>query len=164
MKKLETFEDLIQLQVQDLYSAERQFADAQPDMAEAATDSDLRDALEQHAEVTRGQIERLEAVARQLGVETGGKVSAAAKGLIEDGVELVKTGGDPAVVDAALIAAQQRIEHYEIAGYGTLRALAKRIGNGKATRLLEETLAQERGADLLLTELAEGSVNKEAAS
>ncbi|CAN5834460.1 ferritin-like domain-containing protein [soil metagenome] len=162
--KLETFEDLIAHQVKDLYSAEKQFAAAQPAMAEIATDPDLRDALETHVETTHLQIERLKTIAGELGVATGGVTCAAAKGLVEEGMELLETDGDPAVLDAALIAAAQRIEHYEIAGYGTLRALARRLGRTKAVRLIDETLAEERGADVLLTELAESSVNREAAS
>jgi ferritin-like metal-binding protein YciE len=162
--KLETFEDLIRHQVQDLYSAEQQFAAAQPLMAEAASDPELEDALEAHVEVTRQQIARLEEVARELGVVPDGHECAAAKGLVEEGQEVIKGEGDPMVRDAALIAAAQRVEHYEIAGYGTLKALAKRIGNEKAAKLLDETLAEERGADLQLTEIAEGWVNQEAAS
>lgn len=162
--KLDTFEDLIAHQVKDLYSAEKQFAAAQPAMAGVASDTDLRDALETHVETTVRQIDRLEAIARELGVTTGGVVCVAAKGLVEEGKELLDADGDPAVVDAALIAAAQRIEHYEIAGYGTLRALARRLGRSKAVRLIDETLAEERGADVLLTELAESSINPEAAS
>lgn len=162
--KLETFEDLIRHQVQDLYSAEQQFAAAQPQMAEAASDPELEDALEAHVEVTRQQIRRLEEVARELGVAPEGHECVAAKGLVEEGEEIIKGDGDPMVRDAALIAAAQRVEHYEIAGYGTLKALARRIGNDKAAKLLDETLAEERGADLQLTEIAEGWINKEAAS
>lgn len=161
---LNSFEDLIAEQLQDLYSAERQFAEAQPKMAAAAASEDLKDALEGHVEVTRGQIERLEQVAKLLGVDLQGKTCEAAKGLVREGQDVVRQDGDPFVKDAAIIAAAQRIEHYEIAGYGTARALAKQLGNREAQRLLEETLAEERGADLLLTELAEGSINKEAAS
>jgi ferritin-like metal-binding protein YciE len=150
--------------VQDLYSAEQQFLAAMPTMAEAAGDAELQDALEGHVEVTRMQIERLEEIARHLGVEPEGHDCAAAEGLVEEGLEVARNDGDPVVRDAAIIAAAQRIEHYEIAGYGTLRALAQRIGNTQAASLADETLAEERGADFQLTEIAEGWINEEAAS
>ncbi len=162
--KLDTFEDLIRHQVQELYAAEKQFAQAQPMMAEATTDPDLRDALEQHVDITRGQIERLERVAQMLGVSHTGGNSATAKALVDEGVRISGIDADPAVRDAALIAAAQRIEHFEIAGYGTLRALAKRVGQNQAARLVEETLAEERGVDMMLTEMAEGWINKRAAN
>ncbi len=162
--QLQTFHDLIRHQVQDLYSAEEQFAAAQPAMVAAAADPDLAAALEGHLDVTREQIARLERVAAEFCVRPQGHRCAAAKGLVEEGHEIVTVEADPMVRDAALIAAAQRIEHYEIAGYGTLKALARRIGNDTAVRLLEETLAEERGADLLLSEIAEGWVNREAAS
>jgi ferritin-like metal-binding protein YciE len=162
--KLETFQDLITHQVQDLYSAEQQFAEALPAMADAASDEELQNALETHVNVTRKQIDRLEKVAKELGVKPGGHDCAAAEGLVEEGREVIEMDGDPMVRDAAIIAAAQRMEHYEIAGYGTLKALAQRIKNKNAARLLDETLEEERGADMLLTEIAEGWVNEEAAS
>jgi ferritin-like metal-binding protein YciE len=162
--QLDSFEDLIQHQVQDLFSAEQQFAEAMPELSEAATHPDLAAALETHLDVTHEQIERLRRIARALGVREQGDECAAARGLVEEAREVVETDGDAMVKDAALIAAAQRIEHYEIAGYGTLKALAKRIGNTEAARLADESLAEERGADLQLTEIAEDQVNKEAAS
>lgn len=164
MSKLASFDDLIQTEVQDLYSAEQQFLEALPSVAEAITDDELRDAIEQHATVTQRQIERLEEIARLLGVTLDGEKCIAAEALIEEGRKLMQAGGDPMVLDAALIGAAQRMEHYEIAGYGTLAALANRIGNSAAARLATETLAEERGADELLTEIAERSVNDAAAS
>lgn len=164
MSKLASFDDLIQTEVQDLYSAEQQFLEALPSVAEAITDDELRDAIEQHATVTQQQIERLEEIARLLGVTLDGEKCIAAEALIEEGRKLMQAGGDPMVLDAALIGAAQRMEHYEIAGYGTLAALANRIGNSAAARLAAETLAEERGADELLTEIAERSVNDAAAS
>jgi ferritin-like metal-binding protein YciE len=162
--RLDSFDDLIRQQLQDLYSAEKQFAAAQPAMAEAASDLDLRDALEQHVEVTLVQLDRLERVAKELGVSHSGGRSVTAKAMLEEGAAIAAIDADPVVRDAALIAAAQRIEHFEIAAYGTLRALAKRVGNDKATRMLEETLAEERGADFMLTEMAEGWINRAAAS
>lgn len=164
MSKLASFDDLIQTEVQDLYSAEQQFLEALPSVAEAISDDELRDAIEQHATVTQQQIERLEEIARLLGVTLDGEKCIAAEALIEEGRKLMQAGGDPMVLDAALIGAAQRMEHYEIAGYGTLAALANRIGNSAAARLAAETLAEERGADELLTEIAERSVNDAAAS
>src|SRR5690606_10042314 len=164
MSKLASFDDLIQTEVQDLYSAEQQFLEALPSVAEAISDDELRDAIEQHATVTQRQIERLEEIARLLGVTLDGEKCIAAEALIEEGRKLMQAGGDPMVLDAALIGAAQRMEHYEIAGYGTLAALANRIGNSAAARLAAETLAEERGADELLTEIAERSVNDAAAS
>jgi ferritin-like metal-binding protein YciE len=162
--KLETFQDLIEHQVQDLYSAEKQFAKALPNMAEAATDEELQGAFDTHLDVTKKQIDRLEQVAKALNVKPGGHTCAAAEGLVEEGQEVIEMEGDPMVRDAALIAAAQRIEHYEIAGYGTLKALAQRVRNDRAVKLLDETLAEERGADVQLTEIAEGWINEEAAS
>lgn len=162
--RLDSFDDLIQHQVQDLYSAEHQFAEAMPEMIEAATDADVVDALEGHLEVTHEQIDRLRQIARALGVEPEGDDCAGARGLVEEAREVVSSDGDPMVKDAALIAGAQRIEHYEIAGYGTLKALAERIGNAEAARLADETLAEERGADLQLTEIAEDHVNQQAAT
>lgn len=161
---LNSFDDLIKEQLQDLYSAEKQFAEAQPAMAEAASDPALRDALEQHVQVTKEQIERLEKIAKELGFSASGKTCVAAKGLVEEGKEIVEKGGDPMVVDAALIAAAQRIEHYEIAGYGTLRAHVKRLGKQHVEQLLEQTLEEERGVDVLLTDMAERFINKQAAA
>ncbi len=164
MSKLASFEDLIKHEVQDMYSAEQQFAQALPKVAEAATSPELRDALEQHVTVTEGQIRRLEKIAEALGVDPNGEKCIGAEALIEEGNKIIQAGGDPMVLDAGIIGAAQKMEHYEIAGYGTLAALANRIGNKEAARLAAETLEEEKGADMLLTEIAERSVNEAAAS
>lgn len=163
MSKLETFEDLLESQVQDMHSAEKQFAQALPKVAEAASDPKLREAIERHAEVTRQHVERVEEIGKELGVRTNGKTCHAAEGLVKEGKEILKMDGDPDVIDAALIGAAQRMEHYEIAAYGTLAALARRVGNDAAARLAEKTLSEEREADQMLTQIAESSVNRAAA-
>jgi ferritin-like metal-binding protein YciE len=161
---LNTFEDLFMHKLRVLYSAETQFAEAQPKLAEAASDEELRAALEGHVKVTQGQLERLEQIAATLGVELEGETCDAAKGLIAESRKILREDGDPLVKDAGLLAAAQGIEHYEIAGYGTASAYARRLGYTDVERLLQQTLAEERGADTHLNELAEASVNKQAAS
>ena len=161
--KLDSFNDLMESKLKDLYSAEQEFAAAQPAMAEAASDDELRAALEGHVAVTQGQLERLGEVAGLLGVSLEGERCEAALGLVKEGQKVLKVPGDPFVKDAALLAAAQAIEHFEIAGYGTASAYARRLGRADVEALLEQTLAEERGADLLLTEVAEASVNPQAA-
>ena len=162
--KLDTFQDLIQHQIQDLYSAEKQFAAALPKMAASTRDEELQSAFETHLGVTKKQIDRLEQVAEAFGVKPGGHTCAAAEGLVEEGQDVIDMDGDPMVLDAALIAAAQRIEHDEIAGYVTLKALAQRVKSDRAAKPLDETLAEERGADVQLTEIAEGLIDEEVAS
>lgn len=161
---LNSFEDLIIMKLKDLYSAEQQFAQAQPQMVEATSDEELRTALEGHIAVTKEQIERLEQIADILGVTLEGEVCDAAAGLIKEGQKIMQEEGDPFVKDAALLAAAQAIEHYEIAGYGTASAYARRLKQQDINTLLQQTLAEERGADTLLTEVAETSINKQAVS
>lgn len=163
MGQLAKFDDLLKAEVQDLYSAEQQFFKALPKVAKAASNAKLKQALEKHLEVTQKQIERLEEIAMELGVKLNGKKCLAAEALIKEGEELIKEGGDPAVLDAGIIGAAQRMEHYEIAGYGTLAALAKRVGNKKAAEMAARTLKEEHDADESLTRIAERSVNEEAA-
>lgn len=161
--KLDSFNDLMEGKLKDLYSAEQQFAAAQPAMVEVASDDELRAALEGHFAVTQRQLERLGEIAGLLGVSLEGERCEAALGLVKEGQKILKEEGDPFVKDAALLAAAQAIEHYEIAGYGTASAYARRIGRADVEALLQRTLAEERGADLLLSEVAEASVNKQAA-
>ncbi len=164
MAKLATYDDLLKSQIQDLYSAEKQFVAALPKMAEASSSSDLRAAFEEHEKVTHDHITRLEKMADALGFKPNGKTCAAAKGLVEEGQDVIDATGDPHVIDAALIAAAQRMEHYEIAAYGTLSSLVKQVGNKDAMKLSDETLAEEHKANKLLSKIAEGSVNEEAAN
>ncbi len=163
MSQLSNFEDLLKEEVQDLYSAEKQFHEALPKVAKAASNTKLRQALEKHVDVTAKQIERLEKIAEELGVKLNGKKCIGAEALIKEGEDLIKSGGDADVLDAGIIGAAQRMEHYEIAGYGTLAALAKRVGNKKAAELAAKTLEEERHADEQLTQIAERSVNEAAA-
>jgi len=161
---LDTFSDLFTQKLRKLYDAENQFAENQPKLAEAAADEELRVALEGHVEVTKVQLERLVQIGDMLGVTLEGETCGAAQALVKEGQEIVKADGDPFVKDAALVAAAQAIEHYEIAGYGTASAYARRLGYGDIDKLLQQTLAEERGADTLLTDIAETSINAQAAS
>lgn len=161
---LDSFEDLFIQKLRKLYDAETQFASDQPKLAEAAGDEELRAALEGHVEVTKGQIERLVQIGNMLGVTLEGETCEAAKALVKEAREIVKADGDPFIKDAALLSAAQATEHYEIAGYGTASAYARRLGYGDIDKLLQQTLAEERGADTLLTEIAETSINAQAAS
>jgi ferritin-like metal-binding protein YciE len=162
--KLNTLEDLLLHELKDLYSAENQLLKALPKMAKAADHEDLRAAFEEHLEQTEGQVDRLDQIAELLGKKLTGHTCKAMKGLIEEGSELISEDAHPAVKDAGLIGAAQRVEHYEIAGYGTARTLAEHLGHDEIVELLEETLAEEKETDVKLTELAESSINVDAAN
>jgi ferritin-like metal-binding protein YciE len=163
MPKIRTFEDLFVNELKDLYNAEQQLTRALPRMAKAASTPQLRKALEDHLEVTREQVRRLEQVFEEIGAPAKGKTCQAMKGLIEEGQELVKEGLESEVLDAGIIGAAQRVEHYEIAGYGTARTMAETLGHRKAVKLLEQTLKEEKAADEKLTRIAESIVNVRAA-
>jgi ferritin-like metal-binding protein YciE len=158
--QLQSLNDLFVEQLQDLYSAEMQLVEALPKMAAAASHDELKQAFEHHLEETRGHVERLREVFGQLGQSPGGETCEAMKGLIAEGEEAVQAQGDPAVKDAALIAAAQRVEHYEIAGYGTVRTFADQLDLGDAKDLLDQTLDEESTADKLLTKIATGGMLK----
>jgi len=162
MSELTSLHDLFVEQLQDLYDAEQQLTKALPKMAKAAHSSDLQQAFQHHLEETERQVERLEHVFEEIGEEAKAKSCKAMKGLIAEGDEVLKAKGSEEVRDAALIAAAQRVEHYEIAGYGTCRAFAQRLGFERAAELLQQTLDEEGAADHKLTEIAEQSVNAEA--
>ncbi|MCW1926525.1 ferritin-like domain-containing protein [Luteolibacter arcticus] len=155
MSKLPTLQSLLVQEVKDLYNAETQLVKALPKMAKAATDEGLRDGFKKHLEETKGHVERLEKVAEMLGVSPKGKVCKAMKGLVEEGGEAIEEEGDPAVKDLALIGAAQRVEHYEIAGYGAARALAEALSLENVVELLQATLDEEGATDHALTGLAE---------
>ena len=162
-----TFNSLRELylnELRDLYSAETQLIDALPKMADAATSPQLKAAFSNHLEETRLHAQRLERIFQTLGEKPSGETCAAMKGLISEGEDYVKAGGDDNVRDAGLIGAAQRVEHYEIAGYGTARALATRLGEAAAARVLQQTLDEEGAADKKLTQIAESQVNAEAAT
>jgi ferritin-like metal-binding protein YciE len=155
--------DLYVNELRDLYSAETQLIDALPKMAEAATSPDLKQAFSSHLHQTRIHAQRLEQILNARGEKATGETCAAMKGLISEGEDYVKAGGDDCVRDAGLIGAAQRVEHYEMAGYGTARALAIRLGESAAADTLGMTLEEEAAADKKLTSIAENQVNAEAA-
>jgi ferritin-like metal-binding protein YciE len=158
----QTLEDLMVDVMRDTYNAEKQLVKALPKMAKAASSEELRSAFEEHLEVTRGQVTRLEEAFKELGVAVRGKNCVAMEGLIEEGKELMEEDHDPEVLDAGLIAAAQKVEHYEIAAYGTLRAWAGMLGYTRAAELFQESLDEESEADETLSQLAMTSVNVEA--
>jgi ferritin-like metal-binding protein YciE len=160
----ETLQDVFIDQLKDLYSAENQIIKALPKMAKTASSPELKQAFEEHLEQTREQAGRLEQVMEIAGAKGKGKKCAGMEGLIEEGKEILEMKGEgtPAAIDAALIAAAQRVEHYEIAAYGTVCTWAKILGMRDALDLLKETLNEEEEADKRLTQIA-GTVNVEAA-
>ena len=161
--KFNTLHEVLTDYIRDLYNAETQLVKALPKMAKAASSPELKAAFEAHLEETERQVERLERVAEDLGIKPKGKTCHAMKGLIEEGQEVITNTGDPAAKDAALIGAAQKVEHYEIAGYGTARTFARVLGEETAARLLQETLDEEAAADEKLTAIAEAGLNQEAA-
>lgn len=161
-KKLETMDDLFLDQIKDLYDAEKRLVDALPKMAEAASSPELKNAFESHLTETRGQVERLERVFQTLGKDPSRETCDAMKGLISEGESIVNANGDAAIKDAALIAAAQRVEHYEMAGYGSARSFANQLGRSDVAQILQETLDEEGAADQKLTAIAEGGVNQQA--
>jgi len=163
MAKVSTMEELFIDELRDLYDAERQLTRALPKMADAAASGELREALEEHLEQTKGQVDRLEQIFSTLDEKPSGKKCAAMAGLIKEGDEMASDSEETPVRDAGLIAAAQKVEHYEIAGYGSARAHARLIGNEEAAKLLEETLQEEKEADEKLNNLAESMINEEAA-
>ncbi len=156
--QLNTLKDLYVEQLRDLYSAETQLLSALPKMAQAASSSGLKQAFQDHLTETQKQKQRLEQIFNELGTSPQGETCQAMQGLIEEGEELIQTNGDAKVKDAALIAAAQRVEHYEIAGYGTVRTFANELGFDKAKSLLQQTLDEEGNADKKLNALAEGGI------
>jgi ferritin-like metal-binding protein YciE len=161
---LQTLHDAFIGELRDVYDAEKQLIKALPKMAEAATALELREAFENHLEETRGQVERLEAVFASLDEKVQAKHCDGIEGIIEEGDATIAEDFEPMAMDACLIAAGQRAEHYEIAAYGTLVAWARSLGHAEAAQLLETTLNEEKLADEKLTALAEGSINDEAAA
>jgi ferritin-like metal-binding protein YciE len=161
---LDSLRDLYVNELRDLYNAENQLLKALPRMAKASSSPELKAAFTEHLEVTRGQVERLEQIFTGLGVSPKGKKCKAMEGLIEEGKETMQEDGEPSVRDAALIAAAQRVEHYEMAGYGCVRTFAKLLGFADAAKLLQQTLDEEGAADKKLTQLARSVINVKAES
>jgi ferritin-like metal-binding protein YciE len=162
--KFDNFEELFCHQIEDLYDAEKRLLEALPKMADASSSPQLKDAFRQHLKETQGQVNRLEQIFEKIGKTPQRETCEAMKGLIKEGQEMIDAKGDPEVKDAALVAAAQRVEHYEISGYGTARNFAQRLGHQDVAQLLQETLEEEKSADSILTNLAERSVNPKAAS
>lgn len=155
MSKLENLKDLLEHELQDLYSAEKQLTEALPKMAKSAKSSTLKAAFENHLKQTETHIERLETVASEIAIDIKGEECKAMKGLIREGSEMMKENADEAVHDAGLIAAAQRVEHYEIAGYGTIVRYLQMMKMTSAAKTLSKTLDEEKQTDLKLTEIAE---------
>jgi ferritin-like metal-binding protein YciE len=158
----ETLQDVYVEQLKDLYSAEQQILKALPKMAKAVTHADLRKAFQEHEVVTRTHVERLDSIFAQLGEKGTGHKCKGMEGLLAEGDELLEEHEQSEALDAALIAAAQRVEHYEIAAYGTLRTFARQLGREQDAQLLNETLQEEGQTDKKLTTLAESHINQDA--
>ena len=156
--KIDSLEDVLIHELNDLYSAEDQLVEALPLMAEAASSSELRNAFRQHLEETRDHRDRIQSIFGELGKRRTGVECEGMKALISEGEKIIKSRGDAAAKDAALIGAAQRVEHYEIAAYGTARTLAGELGLSEAENLLDQTLDEEAQADKLLTKIATGGM------
>jgi len=155
MSKLNTLEDLLIHEVKDLYSAETQLVKALPKMAKAATDPALKDGFKTHLEETKVHVERLQQVAEMLGASPRGVTCKAMKGLVEEGAEAIEEEAEASIKDLSLIAAAQKVEHYEISGYGSARALAEALGLDEVVDLLTATIEEESATDEKLTEASE---------
>jgi len=160
--KCANLEDLFLHQLRDAYHAEKQLVKALPKMAKSASSDELRSAFEQHLEETRRQVERLESVFEEINQKAKGTTCEAMEGLIEEGKEIIDMDGEDAVRDAGLIAAAQKVEHYEIATYGCLRTWAQQMGHNHVADLLNQTLNEEKATDEKLNALAEQAINQEA--
>lgn len=160
--KLDTIEKLYISELRDLYSAENQLLKALPKMAKAASSQELKDSFEKHLKQTKGHVDRLEQIFQQLNESPKGKTCHGMKGLIEEGSEILKEDGEDSVLDAGIIVAAQKVEHYEIASYGSVRTFANLLGKDDAAGLLQSTLDEESETNEILNRLAETVVNPEA--
>lgn len=160
--KMDTLKTLYLEELRDLYNAEQQLVKALPKMAKGASSEELQDAFQKHLEQTKTHVERLEEVFEDIGEKPKGKTCKAMKGLIEEGAEILSEDGDESVLDAGIIVAAQKVEHYEIAAYGSLRTFAQLLGKDRSADLLQETLDEESETNELLNKLAEDIVNPEA--
>ncbi len=161
-EKLVSLEDLLHHELRDLYSAETQLIEALPKMEEASTDSKLKQAFHHHLGETRAQHQRLEEIGRILNIDMDGEKCHAMAGLVKEGNEMIKSKSSPEVKDAGLIGAAQRVEHYEIAGYGTAKSFAQQLGLTQVAELLTSTENEEKKADEKLNSLAKGRINERA--
>jgi ferritin-like metal-binding protein YciE len=162
-EKFHCLEDLFHHELKDLYDAEHRMLEALPQMAEKASNPSLKQAFEHHLRQTEKHVDRLEAMFEHLGIDAERVKCDGMAGLVKEGSAVLSAEGDPDAIDAGLIAAAQKAEHYEIAGYGTVRTFARRLNNQYVAELCEQTLDEEKNTDQLLTEIAEGSVNPAAA-
>jgi ferritin-like metal-binding protein YciE len=161
--KLETLRDLYIEELKDIYSAEQQLLEALPKMATAAKSRDLKEAFKTHTQETKGQVKRLEQIFEKLGRKPTGKTCTGMRAIIGEGEKMMEDSEDPHVLDAGLIAGAQKVEHYEIASYGTVRTYAAELGENEACKLLQQTLDEEGQTDKKLTRLAVDHINLEAA-
>jgi ferritin-like metal-binding protein YciE len=159
--KMESLHELFVEELKDLYSAENQILKALPKMAKAASSKDLKKGFEEHLQQTKGHVERLEKIFKELDESPKGKKCKGMEGLITEGKELMEEDAEPEALDAGLIAAAQHVEHYEIAGYGCVRTYAQLLGRDRIAQLLQKTLDEEKQTDAKLTSLAE-VINVEA--
>jgi ferritin-like metal-binding protein YciE len=155
-----SLKDVLEEQLEDLHSAETQLVEALPKLARAAHHDELKHAFQEHLEETRGHVKRVEEALGELGISTPTEECKAMKGLIAEGEEIISKDGDPTAKDAALIGAAQRVEHYEIAAYGTAKQLAGDCGYDEIKDLMDQTLDEESNADKLLTKIATGGMFK----
>ena len=162
--KLDSLRKLYIEELRDLYSAENQLVKALPKMAKAASSKELQAAFTQHFEQTKTHVTRLETIFEGLNESPKGKTCKAMEGLVEEGDEMAKEKGEPEVIDAGLISSAQRVEHYEMAGYGSVRTYATLLKENAAAKLLQQTLDEEGETDKKLTALAESLINVEALS
>jgi ferritin-like metal-binding protein YciE len=160
---MDSLADLLEDELKDLYSAENQLIKALPKMAKKASSPTLKAAFTDHLKQTEGHVMRLEKIGKSLEIKLTGKKCAAMEGLVEEGKEIIEEDGEGAVIDAALIGAAQRVEHYEMAAYGTVRGIADQLGHADAVKLLQQTLDEEGAADKKLTKIAEDEVLAAAA-
>ncbi|WP_018477908.1 YciE/YciF ferroxidase family protein [Pontibacter roseus] len=160
--KLNNLNDLFIHELKDLYNAENQIMKALPLMAKEASSTDLKNAFEMHLRETEKQIERLDMVFEKLGQKATGEKCKAMEGIIKEAQDIMSENADPDVMDAALIASAQRVEHYEIAGYGTVCTFAKQLGHTEVLNLLHQTLEEEKSTDMKLTSIAESKINIKA--
>ena len=151
---LNSLKDLFIDELRDLYSAEEQITEALPQLIKKTTHPELKSALEEHLEVTRSQVQRLEQIFSRLGEKPTGEICKGMKGLLKEGDDMSTRDGDKSVIDAAIISSAQRVEHYEIAGYGTVRTYAELLGEHEFANLLQQTLDEEKEADQTLNEIA----------
>lgn len=160
--KIQTLQDLFVDTLEDLYNAESQVEKALPVMEKAAHNPELKQGFQQHLEQTHRQVERLTQIFQEMNLRPKGKTCKGMEGIISEGKEMMGGNNDPDVADAGLIGAAQKVEHYEISGYGTARTFANRLGYTNAARLLQQTLDEEKQTDEKLTRLAESKINQQA--